>query len=274
MQKETGAIGILDSGVGGLSVMTEIVKVLPREDVLYFADTDHCPYGRRTHEEIERLTQAIVAFLLSRGAKVVVVACNTASAAALHCLRATFSVPIVGMEPAVKPAAEGTNSRVVGVIATEATFEGALFASLIERFAADIEVLTQVCPGLVERVEAGLTDGPETTEMLTQYLQPMLDAGIDSLVLGCTHYPFLKPVVRGIVGDEVKILDPGPAVAAQTRRILARDGLLRAQGTGRYTFYTSGDPQMFAGLIAQLTSLKGGVVGVRWSRGEIIIPCG
>lgn len=270
MGTEGGAIGIFDSGVGGLSVMQAIVGQLPQEDVVYFADTVHCPYGRRTHQEIQYLAHGIVTFLLSQGAKVIVVACNTASAAALHYLRQTFSVPIVGMEPAVKPAAERTDSRVVGVIATEATFQGALFASLVERFATNIEVLTQTCPGLVERVEEGVIDDARTKEMLRGYLGPMVEEGIDSLVLGCTHYPFLKPLIGEIVGDTVEIIDPSPAVAQQTGRVLEREGLLRRGGQGRCVFYTSGDRQVFARLIQRLTSLQGPVLGARWRAGEIV----
>ncbi len=270
MRRQGGAIGIFDSGVGGLSVVSEIATVLPHEDVVYFADSIHCPYGRRTHREIQALTRGIVKFLLSQRAKVIVVACNTASAAALYYLRGTLSGPIVGMEPAVKPAAERTNSKVVGVIATEATFQGALFGSLVDRFATDIQVLTKTCPGLVERVEAGLIEEASTREMLRRYLQPMLEAGIDSLVLGCTHYPFLKPLMRDILGAGIEIIDPSPAVAQQTGRVLGREGLLRQEGKGRYTFYTSGDPQVFTRLIEGLTSLQGAILGARWVGSEIV----
>ncbi len=270
MRRQSGPIGIFDSGVGGLSVMNEIARELPQEDVVYFADSAHCPYGRRTHKEIQRLARGIVTFLLSQRAKLIVVACNTASAAALYHLRETFNVPIVGMEPAVKPAAERTDSKVVGVIATEATFQGALFASLVERFATDIEVLTQTCPGLVERVERGLIEDARTKEMLREYLQPMLEAEIDSLVLGCTHYPFLKPLMREIMGHGVEIIDPSPAVAQQTRRVLEKEGLLQQGGQGRYTFYTSGDPQVFSRLVEGLTPLQGGVLGARWTEGQIV----
>jgi glutamate racemase len=270
MKRQGGAIGIFDSGVGGLSVMNEIAKEFPQEDVVYFADSVHCPYGRRTHQEIQHLARGIVSFLLSQDAKVIVVACNTASAAALYHLREIFSVPIVGMEPAVKPAAERTNSRVVGVIATEAAFQGALFASLVERFATDVEVLTQSCPGLVERVEAGLIDEAGTKGLLSRYLQPMLEAGIDSLVLGCTHYPFLKPLMREIIGDEVEIIDPSAAVARQAGRVLEGEGLLRERGRGRYTLYTTGDPQIFARLLDRLTPVKGTILEARWAGGEIV----
>jgi glutamate racemase len=269
MVTREGPIGIFDSGVGGLSVMAEVVRELPREDVLFFADSGHCPYGRRTHSEIQRLAQRIVTFLLAQGAKIVVVACNAASAAALAHLREIFQVPIVGMEPAVKPAAERTNSRVVGVLATEATFQGVLFASLVERFASDVEVLTQSCPGLVEQVEAGLVDSPATRRMLEDYLHPMLETGVDSLVLGCTHYPFLRPLIAAIVGAGVEIIDPSPAVARQTARVLREQGLVRDAGQGKHTFFTSGDPRVFSEMLERLTELRGPVLGVEWVRSEI-----
>ena len=269
MVNQKGSIGIFDSGVGGLSVMAELAREVPQEDLLYFADSAHCPYGRRPHGEIQCLARGIVTFLLSQGAKIIVVACNTASAAALRHLRETFEVPIVGMEPAVKPAAEGTDSRVVGVMATEATFQGALFTSLVERFAAEVEVLTQTCPGLVEQVEAGLVMEPSTRQMLETYLRPMLDAGVDSLVLGCTHYPFLRPLIAEIAGDRVEIIDPGPAVARQTTRILRREGLVRDGGRARHTFYTSGDPRVFTRLLEQLTDLRGPVLGTDWVGDEV-----
>jgi glutamate racemase len=270
MSEKTGAIGVFDSGVGGLSVMQQIIRELPQENVIFFADTLHCPYGRRSHQEIQGLAQGIVGFLISRGTKVVVVACNTASAAALHYLRENFDIPIVGMEPAVKPAAERTNSNVVGVMATEATFQGALFASLVERFAADVEVVTQTCPGLVERVEAGLIKDAGTMEMLKRYLQPMMDAGIDSLVLGCTHYPCLRPLIQEIVGDGVEIIDPSPAVARQTARVLKREGLAREGAGGTRTYYTSGNPQVFTRLLGKLTDLDGPVFAARWEEGATI----
>lgn len=177
------------------------------------------------------------------------------------------------MEPAVKPAVERTDSKVVGVMATEATFQGTLFASLVERFASDVEVLTQTCPGLVEQVEAGRIEEAATMEMLRRYVQPMVDAGVDSLVLGCTHYPFLKPLIREIVGEKVEIVDPSAAVARQTTRVLAREGLAREEGEcGRHAFYTTGDPEVFAGLLEELTDLRGPVLGARWLQGEVVSP--
>jgi glutamate racemase len=246
-------IGVFDSGVGGLSVLREIWAQLPREDTIYFADTAHCPYGSRSIEEVRSLAVAITDFLVGRGAKVVVVACNTASAAALHYLRERFAVPIVGMEPAVKPAVEHTHTGRVGVIATEVTFQGELFARLLQRFADGVDVLTQACPGLVQQVEAGKLDDPETDRLLRLYLQPMVAAGIDSLALGCTHYPFLRDAIQRVVGPDVEIIDPAPAVARQTARVLEQNGLLRdSPEPARHLFYTTGDPKAFAAMAERL----------------------
>ena len=254
--------------------MTEVVRELPQEDVLYFADSIHCPYGRRPHTEIQVLSQRVVAFLLAQGAQIVVVACNTASAAALRHLRGYFDVPIVGMEPAVKPAAQRTDTRVVGVIATEVTFQGALFASLIERFASGVQVLTRSCPGLVEQVESGQSTAPSTKQMLETYLEPLLQANVDSLVLGCTHYPFLRPLVEEIAGEGVEVIDPSPAVARQTARVLRREGLLKEGERGQHKFYTTGNPKAFTRLLEQLTDLRGPVLAVDWVGEELRIRAG
>lgn len=266
-------IGLFDSGVGGLSVLREIVRQLPGSDVLYLADSAHVPYGPRPADDIRGFAYAITAFLIEQGACVVVVACNAASAAALHYLREQFAVPIVGMEPAVKPATEHTHSRHVGVIATKATIQGELFARLVERFAADTVVHTQVCPGLVERVEAGLTDDPETEMLLRGYLAPMLDAGIDSLVLGCTHYPFLRPAIERVVGPDVAVIDPAPAVARQTGRILERQGLIASAAgePGRVTYFTSGDPLLFQAQVRHLVAIPGPVRMVCWQHGCVTV---
>jgi len=262
---QQGAVGVFDSGVGGLSVMREIARQLPHEDILYFADSANCPYGPRPLEEVRKLSEAITAFLIQQGAKIVVVACNTASAVSLHHLRATFQVPIVGMEPAIKPAAERTESKKIGVIATQATFQGELFASLVERFAVDVDVYTQVCPGLVERVEAGLIEDVETEDLLADCLKPMLDACIDSLVLGCTHYPFLRKTIERVVGPGVTVIDPSQAVARQTERVLEKKGLAnRANRVGKHFFYTSGDPKAFAEMVERLIGERGKVQQVRW----------
>ncbi len=268
---ETESVGVFDSGVGGLSVWSEIARQLPAENLLYLADQDHVPYGPRPIAQIRQYSTAITRFLLSQGAKLIVVACNTASAAALYHLRATFpDVPFVGMEPAVKPAAETSRSGVIGVIATVATFQGELFASLVERFASDVQVLTQTCPGLVEAVEAGQLDSPVTEALLRQHLAPLIAARVDTLVLGCTHYPFLTSLIARVVGPGVHIVDPASAVARQVGRVLERRGMRRAgQGLGRRVFYTSGQLAPFAALIAQLFGQTSDVRRVFWQDGRL-----
>ena len=259
------AIGIFDSGVGGLSVWREVVRQLPHERTIYVADQAHVPYGSRHLIAVQELSEATARFLLGQGAKIIVVACNTASAAALHHLRRTFpQVPFVGMEPAIKPAVERTRTGVVGVIATQATFRGELFASLMERYAGDTQVLRQECPGLVEAVEAGELDTPETEDLLQSYLTPLIEAGADQLVLGCTHFPFLRPVIEQIVGPDTMVIDPAPAVARQTRRILLQRELQTNRTTvGRHVFYTSGGVPAFAALVEHLIpTVEQGTAGI------------
>lgn len=248
------SVGVFDSGVGGLSVWREIARRSPHESTIYLADQAHVPYGPRPLNQVQALSEEIARFLLSRGCKIIVVACNTASAAALHSLRRTFpDTPFVGMEPAVKPAVEQTRNGVVGVIATQATFQGALFASLIERYGGDTRVLTHTCPGLVAAVEGGALDTPETKRLLQRCLTPLIAAGIDQLVLGCTHYPFLRPAIEDLLGPTVQVIDPAPAVARQTERVLAQRELEADRGrTGRHIFYTTGDTGAFSRMIERL----------------------
>ncbi|HDN79732.1 MAG: glutamate racemase [Chloroflexi bacterium] len=258
-------IGIFDSGVGGLSVWKEVVRLLPEENVIYFADSAHLPYGERSQEEVKAFSEAIVAFLVEQGAKLVVVACNTASAAALYYLRERFSIPIVGMEPAVKPAAKQTHTGKIGVIGTKVTFQGLLFKRLVERFSKDVIIHTCACPGLVEMVEEGILNGQEAEERLRDYLLPMLAEGIDVLVLGCTHYPFLRGVIEKVAGPKVKVIDPSEAVARQVKRVLEREGL-RCTRTrqGEYRFYTSGSPEKLAHFLRRLLGIESPVFQVKW----------
>ena len=262
-------IGVFDSGVGGLSVWREIARQLPGEDTIYFADQIHIPYGPRPLAQIREFSEAITRFLLARECKAIVVACNTASAAALRHLRETFPrVPFVGMEPAVKPAAEATHTRVVGVLATPATFQGALFASVVERFANGVQLINQVCPGLVERVEAGALDAPDTEAMLRGFLQPLLDASADTIVLACTHYPFVIESIRRIAGPGVNVIDPAPAIARQTGRVLVERGLRAPEPRiGRRVFYTSGDDDAFRGVMDRLVNAGGQIELAVW-RGD------
>jgi glutamate racemase len=263
-------IGIFDSGVGGLSVWREVARLLPCEDIVYFADSAHLPYGERSLEEVRAFSEGITEFLIGEGAKVVVVACNTASAAALYSLRERFPIPIVGMEPAVKPAVSLTKSGRIGVIATKATFQGLLFQRLVERFGQGVEIYTKACPGLVEMVEEGLLNGKEAEERVKAHLEPLLEKGIDVLVLGCTHYPFLRETLEKVVGPGVSIIDPSEAVARQVKRVLESNGLLREEGgKGRYSFFTSGEPERFRGILRLLIGLEGPVFGVRWEGGKV-----
>lgn len=267
-------IGIFDSGVGGLSVLRHLRTQLPREHLLYVADQAHVPYGARPAEEIRRFSAGITRFLLDQGAKLIVVACNTASAAALTCLRETFpTVPFVGMEPAVKPAARQTRSGRVGVLATDATFESPRYAALMARFARDVVVQENPCRGLVALIEAGQVDTLETEVLLRGVLRPMLDSGVDTLVLGCTHYPFVLPLVEQIVREEagetaVAIIDPAPAVARQAARVLHDRALATAMPQiGGVRLFTTGQPAPLATLSARLLAEAYPVEAVVW-RGD------
>lgn len=235
-------VGVFDSGVGGLSVLHHIREELPREDLLYVADSAHAPYGVKTPEQIQERALLLTEFLVEQGAKALVIACNTATAAAAALLRERFDIPIVGMEPAVKPAVAATRSGVVGVLATSGTLQSARFAALLESYGQGVRVVTQAAHGLVECVERGELDSRSTRELLWKYLEPLLGEGADTLVLGCTHYPFLREPIVSLVGDQVAIIDTGSAVARQLRRRLESEELLTENGhLGNERFWTTGD---------------------------------
>jgi glutamate racemase len=245
--KKSPPIGIFDSGVGGLSVLHAIHQQFPAQDVIFFADQAHVPYGSRPLEQVRSFSKAITEFLFSQGAGLIVVACNTASAAALQNLRKQFpDKKFVGMEPAIKPAAEQTKTGVVGILATPATFQGALYASVVERFASGVQILQDTCPGLVSQIEKGDLDGPETRRILEDALLPMLAKNIDTIVLGCTHYPFIIPLIQQIAGFVVRVIDPAPAVARQTGRMLGELGILSSsESRGTTHYFTSGSTDRF-----------------------------
>jgi glutamate racemase len=272
MPQKDAPIGIFDSGVGGLSVLREIRVQLPSESVLYFADQSHVPYGSRGVEEVRTFSEEICRFLLGLGAKLIVVACNTASAAALQHLRRSFpATSFVGMEPAVKPAAESTHTGVVGILATPATFQGALYASVVERFGSGVTILQNTCPGLVGQIEKGELDTPATWEILEKALRPMLKAGIDTVVMGCTHYPFVISLISQIVGPEVRVIDPAPAVVRQTTRLLDNSGLRNPdKGTGLLRFFTSGKLEQFGEQLPRLLGEKGEIRRIVWFDNEIV----
>ncbi len=236
-------IGVVDSGVGGVSVVNEIRALLPYEDLLFIADSAYAPYGPRPPEWIQERSAVLTRFLVEQGAKAIVVACNTATAAAAQPLRATFDVPIVAMEPAVKPAAAATRNGVVGVLATVGTLRSARFAALLDRFGSEITVVTEPGVGLVEQVELAELDGPRTRDLVKSAVTPLLDAGADVIVLGCTHYPFLKRVIQEIAGADIVLIDTGAAVANRLADVLVAAGLESGDPAhGSAEFWTSGEP--------------------------------
>jgi glutamate racemase len=267
-------IGVFDSGVGGLSVLRAIRRELPAERIIFLGDQVHVPYGSRSLEEVRWFSEQITRFLIEQGAKLIVVACNTASAAALHTLRELFpQTPFVGMEPAVKPAAERTQSGVVGVLATPATFQGALYASVVERFANGVQVLQATCPGLVEQIENGQLEAIETRSILESALNPMKGQGIDTIVLGCTHYPFVIPLIQSIAGPQVNVIDPAPAIARQARRLLAASEILAAEEDPQTTspaaleLFTTGEINKLQALLPRLLGESYQVQPATWSEG-------
>ncbi|MEI7869459.1 MAG: glutamate racemase [Candidatus Methylumidiphilus sp.] len=246
-------IGVFDSGVGGLSVLRDIRKELCNEDLLYVADSNHAPYGDKEAEYIETRSVAIAQFLVDQPVKAIVVACNTATSAAVAQLRARFNVPIVAMEPAVKPAVEKTKSGVIGVLATCRTVSSDNFLNLLTRFGDNADIVVQPCPGLAEQVEAGDLSGDKTRFLLEKFVFPLLEKGADTLVLGCTHYPFLAPLIQSMAGIEVTLIDPGEAIARELRRRLEAVGQLsHRERLGTEQFWTSGSPDTAKELISQL----------------------
>lgn len=259
--KPAPVIGVFDSGVGGLSVLRHIREQLPNADLLYFADSLHAPYGAKTSAYIIERARRITHFLLGQGAQAIVVACNTATAAAIKTLRQEFAVPVIGMEPAVKPAVAATRSGVVGVLATSGTLRSAQFAALLESYGQYIRVETQACIGLVECIERGDLASEETRELVQQYVAPLIAAGADTIVLGCTHYPFVKTLIAEIAGPEVVLIDTGEAVARQLCRRL-HELTLPAEnpGQGMVACWTNSDAPEGVAFIRQCI---GGEVAVQ-----------
>ena len=259
-------VGIFDSGVGGLSVWREIVRQHPGVDTLYVADQAHIPYGARSAAEILGFSRGITRYLLARGCTAIVVACNSASAAALQHLRHEFSPgTFVGMEPAVKPAALASQHKVVGVLGTPTTLAGELFQRTIARHAAELRLLCEPCPGLVESIEAGTLEGPELERSLRTFLRAPLEAGADVLVLACTHYPLVRSVIEKVAGPEVQVIDPAPAVARQLGRWLER----REPGTTtapQHEFRTTGDVDAFARVTRTILGQVVHVAALRWEQ--------
>jgi len=257
MIENCNPIGVFDSGTGGLTVLAELLKIMPHERYIYFADTANCPYGSKPPSDIITLSDKIAQFLISEGCKIIVVTCNTATAAAIDYLRGKYSIPFIGMEPAVKPAAQNTKTKNIGVLATAGTFKGRLYIETSQKYASNVNVCYQIGEGLVELVEAGKANSPEAEQLLRKYTTPMLDCNIDHLVLGCTHYPFLKPVLENILPPGVTIIDPAPAVARQTKRVMETNGLLCNKYDSMSTiinFYSSSSTDILKNMAE--TSLK------------------
>lgn len=244
-------VGVFDSGLGGISVLLELIKSLPHESFVYFADSGNCPYGPKTADEIISLSARITSFLLERHCKAIVVACNTATAAAIDWLRSNYDIPFVGMEPAIKPAALNTKTRSIGVLATAGTFKGRLYIETSRKYASDVNVCYQVGEGLVELVENGKTLSEEAEVLLHRYIDPMLECNIDHLVLGCTHYPFFKPLLHRILPAHVKIVDPAPAVARQTFKVLEEKHLRCSitEASPYLEFHTSGRIELLEAMV-------------------------
>ncbi|MCS7261654.1 MAG: glutamate racemase [Anaerolineae bacterium] len=266
-------IGLFDSGVGGLSIWQAVQRRLPNYATLYVADNAHCPYGSRPAREVRRFSAAITRFLLAQGAQLIVVACNTASAAALQWLRGHFSVPFVGLEPAVKPAAQQTRSGHIGILATQGTLQGALFRTTAGRYARDVVLHIQTDDRLAQCVEQGQMDTSETEQLLRGYLQPMLDAGVDQLVLGCTHYPFLLPVIQRILPPEVTVIDPAEAVARQVERCvraLREEESQSKESSPEHRFFVTAAPEMLRSLLVRATGREWPVERLTWRAGRLV----
>lgn len=264
-------VGLFDSGVGGLSIVRAVRGLIPAQPLLYLADQFNVPYGERKAEEVLHYSRQITRFLRSQGVVLIVIACNTASAVALQALRTEFpDVPFVGMEPAVKPASQHTHSGVVGVLATPTTFQGELFSTLIERFAKNVKVIPHTCPGLVNEIEAGNLKADKARDILQKAIQPMLDEGADTLVMGCTHYPFIVPLIRQIFGDNLEIIDPSAAIAQRVKHLLAENGWLADDHQkGRITIATTGDARVLEKKLPLFLGDEYPVIPLQWQHGTI-----
>ena len=247
-------IGVFDSGVGGSSIWKEIHKLLPYENTIYLADSKNAPYGNKSKEEITALSTKNTEKLIHLGCKIIVVACNTATTNAISCLRENFKIPIIGIEPAIKPAALNTQSKSIGILATKGTLSSALFSQTNKEFTKDISVVEIIGEGLVPLIEAGNLNGDKTIELLKKYIAPMIEANVDYVVLGCSHYPYLIPTLKTLLPGHVKIIDSGEAVAKQTKIVLQSLNLLREENTKpQLQFFTNAAPDTLRFLLQEFT---------------------
>lgn len=241
-------IGLFDSGIGGTSIWSAIHDLMPNEDTIYLADSKNAPYGKKSKEEIIALSIKNTELLLEMNAKIIVVACNTATTNAIKELRASYQIPFIGIEPAIKPAALNSKTQTIGILATKGTLSSELFNKAVEIY-QDTKIVEQVGYGLVELIENGEINSPEMTKLLLSYLQPMIDENIDYLVLGCSHYPYLIPQIKKIIPQHIQIIDSGEAVARQTHKILIEKVGLHSKGVGKATFYTNTNPKVLSDIL-------------------------
>lgn len=260
-------IGVFDSGVGGLWILKHLQQEISSYNYVFFGDQVHVPYGVRSMEEIKYFSLEITKFLISKDCKVIVIACNTASAASLKYLRIKFpGIHFIGMEPAIKPAVESTHTRKVGVLATPTTFHSELYNSVVERFAQDVEIFQDTCPGLVEQIEKGDLESNLTRSILKKALLPMMEKNIDTIVLGCTHYPFVIPLIKEIVGDKVKVIDPTEAIVRQVGHVLIENNLAsRSIGEKQIEIFTSGNKENIKLILSKLFDKDLDIKKITWS---------
>ena len=248
--KNQQPIGLFDSGIGGTSIWKEVIKLLPSENTIYLADSKNAPYGEKSKEEIIALAVKNTELLLKKGCKLIIVACNTATTNAVDYLRKTYEIPFIGIEPAIKPAALYSKTGAVGILATKGTLTSKLFEKTTTNYTKNITLIEQDGEGLVPLIESGKINSEETKLLLKKYLAPMLNFDIDHLVLGCTHYPYLIPLITEIIGKEVKIIDSGEAVARQTKAILEKNELLNSsKNTSIHQFFTNSSVKVLTNFI-------------------------
>jgi glutamate racemase len=257
MKSDKNPIGIFDSGVGGLSIWIKLIGLLKNESFIYYGDSANCPYGVKSPGEIIKLSDNITKFLISKDCKLIVVACNTATAGAIDYLRENYDVPFIGIEPAIKPAALNSITKRIGVLATDGTFNGRLFNETKGKYTNNIDVFIQPGHGLVELVESGEYDSDKALNLLKKYITPMLENNVDQIVLGCTHYPFLSPLIEKITKNRSTIIDPAEAVAKQTKNQLELHNLSNNEdNVPFYKFYTTGGVQTLTNLIKKISKVE------------------
>ncbi len=250
-------IGIFDSGVGGTSIWKEIHSLMPNENTIYLSDSINAPYGPKGKDAIIKLSIKNTEYLLNKNCKLIVVACNTATTNAIDYLRSNYAIPFIGIEPAIKPAALQTKTDAIGILATKGTLSSELFSKTSNLFARNVEVIEQIGNGIVELIENGKLHSEEMKSLLKIYLQPMIEAHIDYLVLGCTHYPYLIPILLELLPKHVRIIDSGEAVARQTKAVLEKHNLINLKSlNSKNDFFTNGNPEVIKSLLGNTFNIE------------------